>query len=233
MARRAQASETAHTASTSPFSTMACACTMQVASSTALYCPCPLPQWVPGNHCQVLYPRGGAGRGVLAAAADAGVTCVATAVNTTASQLRPAEYCTIQLPISSGRVLTRSPELPVRARRWRLGDYDLRVHLKSSTRIVPPPPAAGHRPPAISISAHRRRARRASPLPDPHRAIQAFRFIQIHDTRSALTESCTATCTCTHTVSIVLLPWFDTRGCVVRALVLCEPLCAEEGTRAG
>ena len=132
---------------------MACACTMQVASSTALYCPCPLPQWVPGNHCQVLYPRGGAGRGVLAAAADAGVTCVATAVNTTASQLRPAEYCTIQLPISSGRVLTRSPELPVRARRWRLGDYDLlRVHLKSSTRIVPPPPAgAGHRPPAISI----------------------------------------------------------------------------------
>lgn len=179
MARRAQASETAHTASTSPFSTMACACTMQVASSTALYCPCPLPQWVPGNHCQVLYPRGGAGRALLAAAADAGVTCVATAVNTTASQLRPAEYCTIQLPISSGRVLTRSPELPVRARRWRLGDYDLlRVHLKSPST----------------------RARRASPLPDPHRAIQAFRFIQIHDTRSALTESCTATCTCTHTV---------------------------------
>eukprot|EP01044_Picomonas_judraskeda_P034893 COSAG03_NODE_14678_length_456_cov_0.621849_1_plen_115_part_10 len=93
---KAKGGMTTLTAVTSPLSTMACACSIHVASSTALYRPCPVPQWDPGNHCHVLYPRGGAGRGssaadaAPAAAAAGGVARVATAVNT--SQLRTV-YC--------------------------------------------------------------------------------------------------------------------------------------------
>lgn len=106
------------TAVTSPLSTMACACSIHVASSTALYRPCPVPQWDPGNHCHVLYPRGGAGRGssaadaAPAAAAAAGVARVATAVNT--SQLRTVYcICAIQLPKTPARAGVR-PSDPAR-----------------------------------------------------------------------------------------------------------------------